>query len=195
MWWLAVPLLFLVAAMVALQPNPVDSTGQDSPAIGKSAPRLDLARLTNQPVLDRLEKVSQGNVTLIHFWGTWCGPCKMEYPHLAEMANRLQSSPQFCFVPVSCEGGRGETFDGLRSKTYDYFASEGIESFAFADPQGITRRSAADRLERNSMFYPTSILVGADGKIAGVWEGYTPESVGQMESLIGRLLEYSDAEI
>ena len=194
-WWLAVPLLLFALAMVSLRSNPAASSAQDSPAIGKAAPRIDLVRLTDESVLDRLETIPQGKVTLLHFWGTWCGPCKMEYPQLSTLASRLQSSPQFRFLPVSCEGGQGETFDGLWRKTYEYFASEEIDSFAFADPRGITRRSAAERLERSSMFYPTSILVGVDGRIVGVWEGYTPDSVEQMEIMISRLVKGSVGEI
>jgi cytochrome c biogenesis protein CcmG/thiol:disulfide interchange protein DsbE len=192
MWWFAVPLIVIVLAVVVLRSNPNVSTEQDSPAIGKTAPRLDLVRLNDQPTFDRLEKVADGKVTLLHFWGTWCGPCRMEYPQLSRLANRLNSSPQFHFVSVSCEGVRGETFDGLWQKTSNYFASEKIDSFAFADARGITRRSAAERLERSSMFYPTSILVGPDGKIVGVWEGYAPDSVDQIESFIENLLATSN---
>jgi thiol-disulfide isomerase/thioredoxin len=191
MWRLAVPLILIVLAMAVLWPNPNVSTGQDSPAIGKTAPRLDLVRLTDEPLLDRLQKVADGKVTLLHFWGTWCGPCKLEYPQLSKLANRLNSSPEFDFVSVSCEGVQGETFDGLWQKTDDYFASEQIDSPAFADPRGITRRSVAERLERSSIYYPTSILVGVDGKIVGVWEGYAPDSVDQMGSFIEYLLAYA----
>lgn len=185
------PLIITVLAIVVFRSGSLSSTGQDSPAIGKTAPRLNLVRLTDQPLLDPVESVAEGKVTLIHFWGTWCGPCRMEYPHLSEMVEQFEARPDFLFVSISCEGDRYETFDGLRQKTDDYFASEGIEGFAFADARGVTRRSVAERLERNSMFYPTSILVGPDGKIAGVWEGYTPGSVDQIESQIKRLLARS----
>ena len=135
--------------------------------------------------------MARDKVTLIHYWGTWCGPCMMEYPHLASLVDRLETNPAFEFISISCESGPGETYEGLWQKTNDYFQSEGIAGDAFADPQGISRRSAADRLERRSMFYPTTILVGPDGRIEGVWEGYSPESVDQMgsltESLIGAL--------
>jgi len=193
MWWLLIPAFLVVLAIVALRPNPGSTSTQDSPAIGKPAPRLDLVRLADQPLLDRLQNVPEGTVTLLHFWGTWCGPCKLEYPELSLMVSQYQSRPGFRFVSVSCEGGQGETFDGLWKKTDDYFASEGIDGSAFADPQGITRRSAAERLEQNAMYYPTTIVVGADGTIVGVWEGYSPDAVGQMESLIDRLLASSGA--
>jgi thiol-disulfide isomerase/thioredoxin len=194
MWWLAVPLAVLILALVALRPGRNPSL-QDSPAIGKPTPRLDLVRLIDEPPGDRLDGVSRGEVALIHFWGTWCGPCKMEYPELSAMAARLQSDPRFLFVSVSCEGGRGETFNDLRKKTSDYFLSEGIDGPAFADPQGITRGSTAERLERGWMSYPTSLVIGPDGQIAGVWEGYAPGAVDQMESLIERLLDDSAVQI
>jgi thiol-disulfide isomerase/thioredoxin len=188
-WWLAAGLSLLVLAIVSLVSNRGASEGQDSPAISKPAPRIDLVRLSDQPNLDRVDAVAVGSVTLIHFWGTWCGPCKMEYPQLSAMASRLRASPRFRFLSVSCEGGPNETFEGLWEATNDYFQSEGIDGDAFADPQGITRRSVAERLERNAMFYPTTLVIGVEGKIAGVWEGYTPEAVSQMESLIRRLLQ------
>lgn len=191
LWWFAVPAVLLLVTILVLRSGPGPAVDQDSPGIGKPAPRLDLVRLTDQPVLDRLQKVPDGKVTLLHFWGTWCGPCKMEYPELVSMAKAFQARPGFRFVSVSCEGGRGETFDGLREKTFDYFATEGIDGPVFADPQGITRRSAAERLEQNAMYYPTTIIVGREGKISGVWEGFSPTAVGQMEALINRLL--SDA--
>lgn len=186
--WIAIPLIMTVLAFVLLRARSPLPAGQDSPAVGKAAPRLDLVRLTDQPLADPLSTVAEGKVTLLHFWGTWCGPCKVEYPHLAEMVSGLGDRSDFQFVSISCESDPYETFDGLRQKTDDYFAAEEIEGFAFADARGVTRRSAAERLERNAMFYPTSILVGPDGKIAGAWEGYTPESVGQIESMIDKLV-------
>lgn len=187
-WWFAIPACLLLLAIVAVRPGRIPTSIQDSPAIGKPAPRLDLVRLTDQPVLDRLQEVPPGDVTLLHFWGTWCGPCKIEYPALATMARQFQAQPGFRFVSISCEGVQGETFAGLWQKTSDYFASAGIDGSAFADPQGITRRSTAARLEQNAMYYPTTMVVDADGRIVGVWEGYSPDAVGQMATLIERLL-------
>ncbi len=179
-------MLFVV--MVALQPNRHSASGPDSPAIGKPGPRMDLVRLASNPLEGRVDTLRRGEVALIHFWGTWCGPCKMEYPELAEMVKDLEQNEKFRFLSVSCEAGRGETFEVLRQKTEDYFSSEGIAGAVYADPQGTTRLSTAQRLGRNEMFYPTSIVVDADGNIAGVWEGYAPGSVDEMKLLVKRLL-------
>ncbi|MGI9471914.1 MAG: TlpA family protein disulfide reductase [Rubripirellula sp.] len=187
LWWLLFPLFLLSAGLYANWSAP-DSTGRQSPAVGKPAPQLDLVRLENTPKLNRLESAAAGKVSLVHFWGTWCGPCKMEYPHLTDMVQKYESNPGFQFVPISCEGTSTETFAGLLHKTDNYFESQGIRSVAFADPRGITRRSAAERLEQSSLYYPTTLVVSPDGMIAGVWEGYTPDAVDQIEHLITEIL-------
>ena len=157
-------------------------------AIGKPAPQFDLVLLSDDLTLEPLQHVPDGQVTLVHFWGTWCGPCKLEYPHLSEMANRFDNNDHFRFVSVTCESGPDETFEGLWARTKAFFRTSEIESIAFADPRGVTRRSVAERLERRSLFYPTSILIDPGGKIAAVWEGYTPDAVNQIETVTDQLI-------
>ena len=33
----------------------------------------------------------RGAVVLINFWGTWCGPCLQEIPHLVRLAHQLKT--------------------------------------------------------------------------------------------------------
>ena len=186
-WWL-IPLLLAAVLLVTLRQQNDSMVGQNSPSIGESAPQFDLVSLSADLSLPAYQW-QPGRVTLLHFWGTWCGPCKLEYPELSEMAGQLSiHEPRFDFVPVTCEYGTGETFAGLWSKTDEYLQSNRIDGAAYADPRGVTRRSAAERLQRNSLFYPTSILIDHQGTIAGVWEGYTPDSVDQIKTLADRLI-------
>jgi thiol-disulfide isomerase/thioredoxin len=180
-------LVLLLLAVFIFAKRDDSLPGRDSPSLGKPAPQFDLVTLSDNSSLLAYQW-QPGRVTLLHFWGTWCGPCKLEYPELSKMAGRLSGDEPFDFVPVSCEYGLGETFEGLWEKTRDYLQSNRIDSVAYADPRGVTRRSAAERLERDSLFYPTSILIDHRGKIAGVWEGYTPVSVEQIELVSDRLI-------
>lgn len=185
-----IPLLAAIGLVAILRiPSILSEAGRTSPAVGKPAPQLDLVALDDRPRLEHLQTFPTGSITLLHFWGTWCGPCQMEFPELAAMTRRFRNASPFVFLPVSCEAHGGETFEGLRDKTDRYFDVEGFAFPCYADPRGLTRRSVAQRLQCDSMVYPTSVLIGADGRITGVWEGYTPASVDQMESLINRLLK------
>lgn len=184
--WLLVPLLLAVIVTLLLPQGRLPP--DQSPAVGKPAPEIDLVRLSVEEPLEAITRVPEGKVSLLHFWGTWCPPCRMEYPHLAEMAQRLDDERAVVFLPVSCEGTPGETLENLREKTREFFEAAGIDSPILADPRGVTRRSAAERLEQSSLFFPTSILIDAEGRIVGVWEGYAPEGVEQIEAEIKRLL-------
>jgi len=158
---------------------------------GAIAPRTELIRQENVD-LESSESIQlqsldwKGNVSLVHLWGTWCGPCRMEYPELADMVRTFDESDDFQFISVSCEAGIGESVEGLQGQTLRFL--DGIESSAgvpvYADPRGVTRRSLLDRLDQRSLYFPTSVLVDAEGRIAGVWEGYQSEGVEQMKQLI-----------
>lgn len=180
--------LLLGIVLMSKLPRASVSIGQESPANGKPAPEIDLVPLTDATILASIAQVPTGKVVLLHFWGTWCGPCKMEYPELLQMAQHWQATEQFQFVPVSCESGDGETYEGLKQKTLDYFDQAELESFAYCDPQGVTRLSVGKRLERESMYFPTSLLIQQDGSIAGVWEGFNEGGVDQMHEAIAYLL-------
>jgi thiol-disulfide isomerase/thioredoxin len=158
------------------------------PGLGKPAPQIDLIQLSSDDSFASANLPMKGNVTLLHFWGTWCGACRIEYPELAKATHHLAQDPRFRFVPVTCDPGAGETFEGLWKKTQGYFQSQSIVSAAYVDPRGITRRSAAQRIERNQLYYPASILIGPDGRIVGSWEGYTETSVPQISEKAEMLL-------
>lgn len=183
-------LILLALAFVIANRNAPTLETQNSPAIGKPAPQVDLVLLSDGPDLTRVDSTPGDTVTLLHCWGTWCGPCQMEYPELSEMTNELEKTYplRFEFVSVSCERGPDATFESLWIATRDFFDRARVQSKAYADPSGITRRSIAERLERDRLYYPTSILIDRKGDIAGAWEGFAPESVSEMESLALQLL-------
>ncbi len=193
-----IALAVIVAIVVLLRQDGVPDSASH-PAIGRPAPEFSLVRLLpaepSETGGDAAGNVTtlmglppEGTVTLLHFWGTWCPPCKLEYPELVEMVREFEAEPQFRFVTVSSGGGAVEDYDSLRSQTaryYETIAAGDLETFA--DIDAMTQQATAEALGE-SMAYPTTVLIDDQRRIAGVWRGYTPAGVEQMRQRVKELL-------
>jgi peroxiredoxin len=58
-------------------------------AVGTAAPDFTLRALSGPNM--RLQE-QRGQVVLVNFWATWCGPCRKEMPHLNRIADKYKSS-------------------------------------------------------------------------------------------------------
>ncbi len=166
--------------------NMRDLTPHRHRAVGQKLPALELQPLTGaeKPVtLDDLK----GRVALIAFWGTWCGPCKRELPHLVEVAKRFSNEPDFQFLAVSCGQGSPEDLEELAAATEVFLERAKLNTTTYADPKRITHQAFDAVGEFQG--YPTTFLVDRHGVIRQVWVGYHPKIQQELDSLIPTLLE------
>jgi peroxiredoxin len=90
-------LLAMVAAVTATRAAPVSAT---PPRVGQVAPDFELTMIDNSVI--RLSEM-RGQVVLLNFWATWCGPCRTELPLLDRYYSIRRSNGLRVFA-VATEG-------------------------------------------------------------------------------------------
>ncbi len=152
--------LFLFVAIVAFasaDDNPPDTTSLK----GKPAPDLSLTQLDGK----KFDLASQrGSVVVLDYWATWCAPCIQSLPHLEEMSQDKTLAAK-----------------GLKMfANNDQEATGDVDKFVKAhnltlavplDPAGDFEKKYLVQ----SM--PTTVIVGRDGVIREVIEGFGPDKI------------------
>ena len=68
--------------------------------IGSKAPALDIEHWLQDGngAFKPVKEFQDGKVYVVEFWATWCGPCIMSMPHLAELQTRYRDQVQIISV-------------------------------------------------------------------------------------------------
>jgi thiol-disulfide isomerase/thioredoxin len=101
----------------------------------------------------------KGNVVLINFWATWCGPCRMELPLLQDLYNRY-SDRNFTVLAINVDSDRSRVAPFLKRNNLS------IPTY-FANP------AEADALTIRGI--PTSFILAPDGTVEKAYFGYDSE--------------------
>ncbi|MFO0677881.1 MAG: TlpA disulfide reductase family protein [Polyangiaceae bacterium] len=120
-------------------------------------------------------------VILLDFWSTFCQPCMAEFPHL----NRLYQENKakgFVVVGISMDGP--ETVADVPS---------------FAKRNGVTFPVVLDEDSRIASLYnprksaPLAVLIGKDGKVHAIREGYNPGDEEHLAADVAKVLDPAPA--
>jgi cytochrome c biogenesis protein CcmG, thiol:disulfide interchange protein DsbE len=138
--------------VVAL-PAAKNPTGKDpSPEQGRAAPDFVLKTLDGQSV--RLSDL-RGQVVLINFWATWCGPCRQEVPELVRVYSEQKD--------------RGLTVVAVDLQEADNLVRDFTEEFGMTFPVVLDRSGeVAGAYRVRGAGLPTTIFVDRDGVIRTV---------------------------
>ena len=134
---------------------PVANVALRLPVPFQNAPDFTVADWNGKPFAMQEQR---GRITLINFWGTWCGPCLQEIPDLIRLDADYRA--------------KGLDIVGLALNEPD--GERGLHTWCAAHK--ITYRQAIGTSHLQDIFghlegVPISILIGADGKILRLWEG------------------------
>lgn len=127
--------------------------GAQTLAIGAPAPEIDLPTLTgNRVQLSAL----RGHPVIVSFWGTWCPPCRQEFPEL-ERVFRANSDAGLQVLAVN--GRDQESSTKAVQKFVDHFAATFL---VVLDERGALRQSL------KLVGLPTTVFVDSAGVVRRV---------------------------
>jgi len=140
-------------------PVVVAPQGSSVPAIAL-APMRGLTTPNGFPVPGVTDEILQGDVVLVNFFATWCGPCHAEHPHLVALAAERQ-------VRIVGLLGHDSEANGLAflRKAGNPYSAVSVDSI------GLARRFGATG-------YPTTVLLDARGRVVERFGGsLSPERI------------------
>lgn len=118
-----------------------------APYEGSPAPEFALEDLSGAEV-----KLSEhrGQVTLVNFWATWCGPCQVEMPDIEDRFKRYQEQGLVVLAV---------NFDEPAGDVEAFKTSLGISFPLLLDPGGVVQR------QYQVTGYPTTVFIDREGII------------------------------
>ena len=116
----------------------------------------------------------RGQVVLVNFWASWCGPCKQEMPHLSRLYDKYRSSG-FTLLAVNID-------DDAR------------HGAATAAKWGLKFPVLLDAEKKVTRLYdlgamPSTVLIDRDGKVRFLHRGYREGVEEAYERQIRELLK------
>jgi peroxiredoxin len=140
-------------------------------AAGGPAPEFTLAALTGQPAALSQYK---GQVVMVNFWATWCGPCQQEMPLLDQMYKKYKPAG-FTLIGVNVDK------EALPVK--DLMARKPVSFPVLLDPANqVSKAYHVDEM-------PSSVIIDRKGEIRYIHRGYRPGDENEYQDRIRQLIK------
>jgi len=147
--------------------RPVQETGPLE--VGQAAPAFALQDLEGNDV--SLEQY-KGEIVILDFWATWCGPCRMTMPMLDELQD--QYSGKLALLAVNLN----EPKDVVR----EYVMNEGLGSRVLLDEDGSVGALYG------VIGIPMQVLIDQNGTVQFIMTGVGPGMDSKIRAEINKLL-------
>lgn len=183
-----IPLLFLLAALTAInvtpqsgrritQPASPPPTAPIQPPLNpqpevRSAPRPLTALMTLPESLRerRIKAIGadsfrladfEGKVLVINLWASWCGPCRREIPEY-ERVRKEFAGKDVVFIGLTTEDPR---YEGERVQRF-------LRDVSFGFRLGWADNEMARTLTNGRRSIPQTLVINPEGRIISHWDGY-----------------------
>lgn len=131
----------------------------------------------------RLEEL-RGQVVMLNFWATWCGPCRQEMPALEALYARY-SKAGFTILGINIENSKVVS----KRTEIEKFVNEKNLTFPilYDDEKNVTTILEQQFLGKN-MGMPTTVFLDRSGNARFLHEAYKPGDEAKYKKMIKTLL-------
>jgi cytochrome c biogenesis protein CcmG/thiol:disulfide interchange protein DsbE len=124
-------------------------------------------------------KSPAGDVTVVNFWASWCGPCAIEFPNLNKLAAEYKDKGLKIFaINIDTDQPSADRF-------LTRYAKDGLTLTVLLDPKAKTAGAYAAKA------MPSSYIVDGKGVVRFVHVGFKPDDPAQWRKEIDSLLSES----
>ena len=116
---------------------------------------------------------AKGKTVYLDFWASWCGPCRQSFAWLNDMQKRY-ADRGLQVIGVNVDQDSRDAREFLKAHPASF-------EIAFDDTGKVPRAYAIKGM-------PTSILIGPDGKVRGIHNGFKNDYRQEREQDIRRSL-------
>jgi peroxiredoxin len=120
----------------------------------------------------------KGQVVVLDFWATWCGPCMKAMPHLEQV--HRETKDQGVVVLASCTSDSRQAFER--------WVRDNRERYTFLTAHDAAERGPerASRTLYGVRGIPTQFVIGRDGRILEVIVGYSGEKDVRLQQALAK---------
>lgn len=121
----------------------------------------------------------KGQIVILDFWATWCGPCQRSMPHIEKVYQAVKS--QGLAVIALC------VWDG--KEAYEKWVPENQSKYSYQfayDPAGRGAESIASKLFKVSGI-PTTYIIDKEGKVVEALVGFGGDDDKRIEEALKKL--------
>jgi peroxiredoxin len=159
-----------MAVVVAAMMLAVTLEAPALPAAGAAAPDFALKNAAGKNL--RLSEL-RGEVVLLNFWATWCGPCRQELPHLDKIHGQYRNAG-LTVLAINIDNDRAN-------------------AEAMLQKLGVRVPTLYDADKRVSKLYevdtmPLTVIIDRDGRVRYVHRGYRAGFEQKYEQQVRELL-------
>jgi peroxiredoxin len=115
----------------------------------------------------------KGQVVMINFWASWCGPCRQEMPYLEDIYKKYNKL--------------GFTLVGVNVEPDSKAADEWLKATPVTFPVGYDKDSKVSQLYAVSGM-PSTVIIDRKGNLRYVHHGYKPGDEGEYMNSVRALI-------